>query len=308
MSADGSELPTLVYEYLNRSTDPLASAAGDDRSSWVHPSVSVNERGDDLVERLLAAERRPGEVFEAVLNPSPETVTPAFIADTAVQYDDVVGFAAPSSQLYDDLFYAVYEAMAETGAVLTTKYPRHEVYGRLSAMDPLVIDSTPGAEADGGVDIATSDAGSVRCGDLTSLGVAAERATMRLVTDDRPGTFAIATMTQLLAHHDARTLDKFLHELVGQWRNQGVGGLVHLPPTTDVDGADRFGAAHLDYVIEMRTGDGQIEARVSGKQDVAPTWQVVGSAPCSDSEASVRLVDRQLSGTADEGGGESTSE
>jgi hypothetical protein len=301
-------LTMMVYEYLNRPTEPAATATSEDRSSWVDSSVYVDDYGNKLVDRLLAAERHPGETFEAVLHPSPETIAPAFIADVAVRYDDIVGFAAPSSQLYDDLFYAMYAAMTEIGAVLTTKYPRHEVRSRLSTMDPLVIDSTPGAETDGGVDVATTDSGPVRCGDLTSLGVAAERATTQLATGDRTGTFAIATLTQLLAHHDSTTLDRFLHELVGQWRNQGVGGLIHLPPARDIDGSSWFGSAHFDYVIEMRTDDGQIEARVCGKRDVAPTWQVVGSAPCSDSEASAQAVDRQPSGIVDEDGGESTPE
>ena len=305
---------TVVYEYLNRSTDHPATVTGGDRSSWVDPSVhvdssaSVDDYGNELVDRLLAAERHPGEAFEALLRPSPMLIAPAFIADIAVQHDDIVGFAAPSSQLCDDLFYAVYAAMAEAGAVLTTKYPRHEVRSRLSTMDPLVIDSTPGAETDGGVDVATTDSQRARCGDLTSVGVAAERVTTRLATGDRTGTFAIATMTQLLAHHDSTALDRFLHELVGQWRNQGVGGFVHLPPKSDVDGSDWFGSAHFDYVIEMRTGDGQIEARVCGKRDVASTWRAVGSAPYSDGEASVRASDRQRSERVDDGNNASPSE
>ncbi|MGM0718503.1 MAG: DUF7504 family protein [Halobacteriota archaeon] len=306
MSAQPSELTMMVYEYLNRPTEPAATATSEDRSSWVDSSVYADDYGNKLVEGLLAAESHPGEAFEAVLDPSPETIAPAFIADVAVHHDDIVGFAAPSSQLYDDLFYAMYAAMTETGAVLTTKYPRHEVRSRLSTMDPFVIDSTPGAETDGGVDVATTDSGPVRCGDLTSLGVAAERATTQLATGDRTGTFAIATLTQLLAHHDSTALDRFLHELVGQWRNQGVGGLIHLPPESDIGGSSWFGSAHFDYVIEMRTDDGQIEARVCGKRDVAPTWQVVGSAPCSDSEASVHCLDRQSSEIVDEDGGEST--
>ena len=293
MSAQPSELTMMVYEYLNWPTEAAATATSEDRSSWVDSSVYVDDYGNKLVDRLLAAESHPGEAFEAVLDPSPETIAPAFIADVAVQHDDIVGFAAPSSQLYDDLFYAMYAAMTETGAVLTTKYPRHEVRSRLSTMDPFVIDSTPGAETDGGVDVATTDSGPVRCGDLTSLGVAAERATTRLATGDRTGTFAIATLTQLLAHHDSAALDRFLHELVGQWRNQGVGGLVHLPPASDTDGTDWFGSAHFDYVLEMRTADGQIEARVGGKRDVAPTWQVVGSSPYSDSEVSVQADNRR---------------
>jgi len=268
---------TIVYEYLNRSDDLTVSATSDERSSWVDSSVYADDYADSLIKRLLDAESHPGDAFEAVLQPSPEAIAPAFIADTGVQPDDVVGFAAPSSQLFDDLFYAVYAAMTESGAVLTTKYPRHEVRSQLSTVDPTVIDATPGAETDGGVDVATPESRPVRCGDLTSLGVAAERATTRLATDDRTGTFAIATMTQLLMHHDTSALDRFLHELVGQWRNQGIGGIVHIPPDGAVNDADWFGAAHFDYVVEARTSNVQIEARVCGKRDVAPTWQVLGS-------------------------------
>jgi len=268
---------TIVYEYLNRSDDLTVSATSDERSSWVDSSVYADDYADSLIKRLLDAESHPDDAFEAVLQPSPEAIAPAFIADTGVQPDDVVGFAAPSSQLFDDLFYAVYAAMTESGAVLTTKYPRHEVRSQLSTVDPTVIDATPGAETDGGVDVATPESRPVRCGDLTSLGVAAERATTRLATDDRTGTFAIATMTQLLMYHDTSALDRFLHELVGQWRNQGIGGIVHIPPDGAVNDADWFGAAHFDYVVEARTSDVQIEARVCGKRDVAPTWQVLGS-------------------------------
>ena len=302
MSAQRPELTTLVYEYLNRSTDPVVSATSDDRSSWVHSSVYVDEYGNGLVDRLLAAESYPGEAFEAVLRPSPEAVAPAFVDDVGVQSHDIVGFAAPSSQLYDDLFYALYAAMSEAGAVLTTKYPLHAVRSRFPSIDPFVIDSTPGAETDGGVDAEATDSQHVRCGDLTSLGVAAERATTQLAAADQPGTFAIATMTQLLAHHDSAALDRFLHELVGQWRNQGVGGIVHLPPKRDVDGSDWFGSAHFDYVIELRSINHGIEARVCGKRDVAPTWQVVGSAPRPDGETPVQLLDQDLSGADDPDG------
>ena len=286
MSTRSFDRATIVYEYLNRSDDLTVSATSDERSSWVDSSVYADDYADSLIKRLLDAESHPGDAFEAVLQPSPEAIAPAFIADTGVQPDDVVGFAAPSSQLFDDLFYAVYAAMTESGAVLTTKYPRHEIRSQLSTVDPTVIDATPGAETDGGVDVATPDSQPVRCGDLTSLGVAAERATTRLATDDRTGTFAIATMTQLLVHHDTSALDRFLHELVGQWRNQGIGGFVHMPPDGAVDDADWFGSAHLDYVIEVRTDGVQLEARVCGKRGVDPTWRVLGSTVNSGGEES----------------------
>jgi len=283
-----------VYEYLNRSTDPTAKVTGDNHPSWVAPSIYTDNYGNKLVDRLLAAEQYPGGAFEAVLEPSLDTITPAFVANVAVQSDDVVGFAAPSTQLCDDLFYAVYAAMAETGAVLTTKYPHSGVHSRLSTLDPIVVDATPGAQMDEDVDISTSDPQPVQCGDLTSLGVTAERATTQLAAGERTGTFAIATMTQLLAHHNTSALNRFLHELVGQWRNHGVGGLIHIPPESDPDTSDWFGSAHFDYVIEVRTGDSRIEARVVGKRDVTPTWRVVGSTQCSDTTESVRDPEQQL--------------
>lgn len=310
MSDNRSELTSLAYEYLNRSADPAVSAPSDGRS-WVHASVYGNDYGTELVDQLLAAESYPGEAFETVLRPAPEAVAPVFVDDIAVQSHDIVGFAAPSSQLYDDLFYTLYAAVAETGAVLTTKYPTHAVRSQFASLDPLIIDSTPGAETDGGVDTATPDSMQVRCGDLTSLGVAAERATTRLKTADQPGTFAIATMTQLLAHHDSAALNRFLHELVGQWRNHGVGGIVHLPPKRDADGSDCFGSAHFDYVIELRTAGHQVEARVCGKRDVAPTWRVVGSTPGADGETPVQDAERaplQLEGRDGRDDRESTVE
>lgn len=297
VSVRSPALAPVVYEYLNRVADPNVGAAGDDHRSWVDPSVYVDDYGTELVDRLLAGEQYPGEAFEAVLAPSPETVVPAFIDDVAVHPDDVVGFAAPSTQLYDDLFYTVCAAMAESSAVLTTKYPRQWVCSRLPTLDPVVVDATPGARADGGVDASTAETRPVRCGDLTSLGVAAERATTRLATDERTGTFALATMTQLLAHHDPSALDRFLHELVGQWRNRDVGGLVHVPPADDADGDDWFGSAHFDYVIEIRTGPDGIQARVVGKRDVSPSWRAIGVTPCSDAERSVRTTDRGSSET-----------
>ena len=288
-------MASTVYEYLNRSTDSTPETTGADRRSWIDPSVCAGDDGNELVKRLLDAERYPGEAFETVLEPSPETIMPAFIADAAVRSDDVVGFASPSTQLCDDLFFSVYATMAETGAVLTTKYPRSGVHSRLPTLDPFVVDATPGAQTDGGVDVSKASPEPVRCGDLTSLGVAAERATTRLAAGEATGTFAIATMTQLLAHHDTCALDRFLHELVGQWRNHGVGGLVHVPPAGDVDHLDWFGSAHFDYVIEIRTGDNGIEARVVGKRDVAPTWRTVRSTPRSDIARPNNASDRQPS-------------
>jgi len=285
MSTHSPELAPVAYEYINRATDPTAEATDDDRRSWVDPSVCVDDYGTELVDRLLAAERHPGEAFEAVLSPAPGRIAPAFVADIGVDPDDIVGVAAPSTQLCDDFFYAMYAAMTETGAVVATKYPRREVRRRLPEVDPLVVDLTPGAQTDGGVDVSATDARPVSCGDLTSLGVAAERATTRLAASERPATFAIATMTQLLTHHDAAVLDRFLHELVGQWRNQGVGGLVHVPPADDADGLDCFGSAHFDYRIETRVADGAVEARACGKRDVAPVWRTVGTT--SDADAAV---------------------
>ncbi|MFO8115214.1 MAG: hypothetical protein R6U01_07615 [Halorubrum sp.] len=204
MSVHAPELIAVACEYLHRPTDPTAEATGGDRRPRVDPSVYVDGRGNELVDRLLAAERYPG--------------------------------------------------------------------------------------------------------DLTSLGVAVERTTTEVVTSERTGTFAIATMTQLLAHHDSSALDRFLHELVGRWRNRGVGGLVHVSPASDIDGSGCVGSAHFDYVVQVRAGRDGIEARTVGKRDVPPTWRKLGSAPRSESAQSRRASDRRPPETVEKEGDGSVSD
>ena len=98
-----------------------------------------------------------------------------------------------------------------------------------------------------------------------------------MATADGAGRLAISTVTQRRAHHDAGSLERCLRELVGQWRNLGLGGLVHVPPA-DPDGDGQcFGSAHFDYVIEIASEQQAVVARVCGKRDVEPTWRAVGT-------------------------------
>jgi hypothetical protein len=164
--------------------------------------------------------------------------------------------------------------------VLTTKYPDTAVRTRLPEVDPIVLDCTPGATAREGDTGGPGEA--LRCDDLTAIGVAAQSATERLADRDPPRVFGVSTVTQLRSHHESRSLERFLHELVGQWRNHDVGGLVHVPPVQD---DQPYGAAHFDYVVEVRADTASVEARVRGKRDVDPSWRTLGSSRLDESSA-----------------------
>lgn len=282
MSAGLDSMVGLTYRYLQQFLRTGANGAVDE---WSAPSVRAGADAEPtILDRLFDAERYPGEAFDATVEPDPRRIVRAFTSDVGIEETDVVGVSAPSSQLFDELFYALFDSLGRSGAVLTTKYPASDVRRRLSETDPVVLDCTPGAETDGGVDASSGVAEPLRCGDLTSIGVAAQRATNRVATADEAGTFAISTVTQLRSHHDAGSLDRFLHELVGQWRNLGLGGLVHVPPA-DPDGDGQcFGSAHFDYVVEIASERQAVVARVRGKRDVEPTWRAVGT-PTAISES-----------------------
>lgn len=276
----------LSYEYLQRVARVLpVSATVGDHGMWVDPLVYRGETvdGSKVVSRMTDAEQYPGEAFASVVTPEPDDVIPAFVADVGIGPTDVVGLAAPSTQLCDDLFFSLYRALTETGAVLTTKYPASRVRDRLGGVDVDVLDCTPGAENDRDTDDgATGREPPLRCGDLTSMGVVTQETTARLAERDAAGRFGITTVTQLLSHHSADALDRFLHELIGQWRNHGVGALVHVPPADATDDDRCFGSAHFDYVVEMRTENGVIEGRVRGKRDVEPGWRSIGVSPSGE--------------------------
>lgn len=275
----------LSYEYLQRVARRLpVNATTGDHGMWVDPVVYRGETIDGwkIVSRMTDAEQYPGEAFASVVTPEPDDVIPAFVADVGIEPTDVVGLAAPSTQLCDDLFFSVYRALTEIGAVLTTKYPASCVRDRLDGVDADVLDCTPGAENDRDTaDGATKRETPVRCGDLTSMGVVTQEATARLAERDATSRFGINTVTQLLSHHSADALDRFFHELIGQWRNHGVGGLVHVPPADAIDGDRCFGSAHFDYVVGIRTENGTVEGCVRGKRDVEPVWRSIGVSPSS---------------------------
>ena len=285
MSRTPDRVVKLSYEYQQLvaganqmgSTDETAESY----EAWVDPSVYADVIGDSpLVEELIDAERYPGEAFVSAVDPDPETIVPAFADDVAIDSGDIVGVSGPSTQLCDDIYYALFRSVAETGAMLTTKYPDDAVRTRLPEVDPIVLDCTPGATAREGDTGGPGEA--LRCDDLTAIGVAAQSATERLADRDPARVFGVSTVTQLRSHHDSRSLERFLHELVGQWRNHDVGGFVHVPPVQD---DQPYGAAHFDYVVEVRADTASVEARVRGKRDVDPSWRTLGSSRLGDGSA-----------------------
>jgi hypothetical protein len=74
------------------------------------------------------------------------------------------------------------------------------------------------------------------------------------------------------------SLDRFLHEPIGQWRNRGVGGLVHVPPASSNDEDRCLASAHFDYVVEFAIKHQTVVARILGKCDVKPTWRPLGAS------------------------------
>lgn len=284
MQAD--QMATLTYEYLQQSR-PREKTNGD-TTQFVQPPSA---REGEIIADLLEAEAYPGEAFDAVIDPTPEHLLPAFVSDVGIQSDDVIGIAAPSSQLYDELVFSIYAEIAETGVVITTKYPTHEIRKQLSTVDPLVIDCTPGAQTDRETEVTRSHPKPVDPGDLTALGSASLNATRQIETEYQTATFAVTTVAQLLAHHNSRAVDQLTHTLVGHWRNQNIGGLVHVPSENDHKNARWFGATHYDYVIELETNRGQLTARVLGNPGVDSTWRTIGTLTSGSSR-----LDRKAQG------------
>lgn len=110
------------------------------------------------------------------------------------------------------------------------------------------------------------------------IGVAAQRATDQVAITNCQSTFEISTLTQLRSHHDKTSLARFLHGPIGQWRNRGVGGLVHVPPASSSGEDLCLASAHFDYVVEFATKRRTVVARVLGKRDVKPTWRPLGAS------------------------------
>jgi hypothetical protein len=296
VSRTPDRIARLSYEYQQLVAEANQMGSKDETTesyeAWVDPSVYAGAIGDSpLIEELIDAERYPGEAFVSAVDPDPETIVPAFAEDVAMDASDIVGVAGPSTQLCDDIYYALFRSVAETGAVLTTKYPDDAVRTRLPDVDPIVLDCTPGATAREREAASRGDA--LRCDDLTAMGVAAQSVTDRLAECDQPPVFGVSTVTQLRSHHEPRPLEQFLHELVGQWRNHGVGGLVHVPPAR---GDQPYGAAHFDYVVEVRADTESVEARVRGKRAVDPTWRTLGSPRLADDSAQPGEVVRPTPG------------
>lgn len=231
-----------------------------------------------ILDRLFGTEGYSGEAFDATVEPDPRRLVSPFAADVGIDAADIVGISAPSSQLFDSLFYSLLGAVTQSSAVLTTKYPTCDVRRQVPDLDPVVLDCTPGAETDSGVDRVTGQVEPLRCGDLVSIGVAAQRATDQVAVTNGQSTFAISTLTQLRSHHDKMSFDRFLHELIGQWRNRGVGGLVHVPPVSSNDEDRCLASAHFDYVVEFATKHQTVVARILGKCDVKPTWRPLGAS------------------------------
>lgn len=276
MQAD--EMATLTYEYLQQSR--LRKKTDEDTTQFVQPPSASEGK---VIADLLECEAYPGEAFDAVIDPTPEHLLPAFVSDVGIHSDDVIGIAAPSSQLYDELVFRMYAEIAETGVVITTKYPTHEIRQQLSTVDPLVIDCTPGAQTDRETEVTRSHPEPVDPGDLTALGSASLNALRQIETEYQTATFAVTTVAQLLAHNNSRAVNRLTHTLVGHWRNQNIGGLVHVPTKNDHTSARWFGATHYDYVIELEPDSGQLTARVLGKPDVDSSWRTIGTLASSSS-------------------------
>lgn len=110
------------------------------------------------------------------------------------------------------------------------------------------------------------------------IGVAAQRAADQVAITNCQFTFTTSTLTQLRSHHDKMSLARFLHEPIGQWRNRGVGGLVHVPPVSSNDEDRCLALAHFDYVVEFATKRQTVVARILGKYNVKPTWRPLGAS------------------------------
>ena len=290
MTQHTDRITKLAYEYqqlaavTGAGTGTGTGTDSDSRSyeAWVDPSVYADTVTEtSIIKELIDAERYPGEAFVSVVEPDPEATVPAFADDVGITAGDIIGFAAPSTQLCDDLFYSLYRSLAETGAILTTKYPGEAVRERLETVSPTVLDCTPGAaETEDTPDAAITP---LRCSDLTAIGVAAQSATDQLAVAEPPRLFGLATVTQLLSHHDESSLSRFLHQLAGQWRNNNIGGLVHVPPVSQ---GRCFGVEHFDYVLEVRIDDHTVEARARGKRDTDTAWRSLGVSRHTTTEQS----------------------
>lgn len=110
------------------------------------------------------------------------------------------------------------------------------------------------------------------------IGVAAQRATDQVTITNCQSTFEINTLTQIRLHHDKMSLARFLYQPIGQWRNRGVGGLVHVPPVSSNDEDRCLPSAHFDYAVEFATKRQTAVAQIPGECNVKPTWRPLSAS------------------------------
>ncbi|MDB9280984.1 hypothetical protein PN416_13900 [Halorubrum ezzemoulense] len=113
---------------------------------------------------------------------------------------------------------------------------------------------------------------------MRPIGVATQRATDQVTITNCQRTLEMSTLTQIRSHHDKMSLARFLHEPIGQWRNRGVGGLVHVPPVSSNDEDRCLASAHFDYVVEFASKRQTVVAQILGKCNVKPTWRPLSAS------------------------------
>ncbi|SNR67989.1 hypothetical protein SAMN06264855_13510 [Halorubrum vacuolatum] len=232
---------------------------------------------DTAVDQLIELEDYPGEAFTHIVNPTPVKFISAFLHTVQVAPTDIVGVAAPSTQLWDNCVLRCYSTLADSGLLLTTKYPPSQLEQVSDDVETVFIDATP--HHDSGTE--TPVHVSASCRDLTSLGVTIDQQLEQLTADatNEPQLCGLLTLTQMRAYYSVERISRFVHEICGRLRQLSVGGIVHAPPAATPNGELADLTTSMDYVIEGRTTeDGVVEARVRGKNDVDPQWRSLGLA------------------------------
>lgn len=268
----------ITYDYLQ-----YANSVG--------PDTNV-ELYDQFINSLIEAETYVGEAFSVFVELDPIQLLPEFMTDIGVNSTDIIAIIAPSTQLFDDLFFAWYQEMTDYGAIISTKYPYRDIRNRLESVDPVTIDCTPNSSeattreesGDGVID--------VTCGDLTNMGVAVERALERVDDDETESILGLSTVPQLLAHHSRNNIEQFLHEVTGRCRNREVGGLIHTVDCEDLTTNQNVGVEHVDYSVELRVQNQIVLGRVFGKRDTKTQWKKIGLV--SDSARAERAPSQHL--------------
>jgi hypothetical protein len=85
-------------------------------------------------------------------------------------------------------------------------------------------------------------------------------------------------LTQRRLYQDKISLARFRHELIGPWRDRGVGSLVHVLPASSNDKDHCLASAHFDYVVEFATKRQTVVTRILGKYNVQPTCRPLGAS------------------------------